>query len=92
VIRRPWDEIFAGVDRTIKRESELDVTSLFSACLIALTSVFILLGFLALTMALITAVFPDREASLEPALVAAISTTVASVYPGATVTRIEEER
>ncbi len=42
-------------------------------------------------MKLITAVFPDRAASMDPVLVAAISTTVASIYPGARVTRIEEE-
>ncbi len=70
----------------------MDVTGLFSACLIALISVFILLGSLALIMKLITAVFPDRAASMDPVLVAAISTTVASIYPGARVTRIEEER
>ncbi len=69
----------------------MDVTGLFSACLIALISVFILLGSLALIMKLITAVFPDPAASMDPVLVAAISTTVASIYPGARVTRIEEE-
>ena len=69
----------------------MDVTSLFSACLIALISVFVLLGTLALIMKLITVVFPDHVASMDPVLVAAISTTVASIYPGARVTRIEEE-
>jgi hypothetical protein len=69
----------------------LDLTSLFSACLIALISVFVLLGALALIMKLITVVFPDRVASMAPVLVAAISTAVASIYPGARVTRIEEE-
>ncbi len=69
----------------------MDVTSLFSACLIALISVFVLLGSLALIMKLITVVFPDRVASMDPVLVAAISTAVASISPGARVTRIEEE-
>ena len=69
----------------------MDVTSLFSACLIALISVFVLLGTLALIMNLITVVFPDRLASMDSVLVAAISTAVASMYPGARVTRIEEE-
>ena len=69
----------------------MDVTSLFSACLIALISVFVLLGALALIMKLITVVFPDHVASMDPVLVAAISTAVASMYPGARVTRIEEE-
>ena len=69
----------------------MDVTSLFSACLIALISVFVLLGSLALIMKLITVVFPDRVPSMDPVLIAAISTAVASIYPGARVTRIEEE-
>ena len=43
-------------------------------------------------MKAITVVFPDRVASMDPVLVAAISTAVASIYPGARVTRIEEER
>ena len=43
-------------------------------------------------MKLITVVFPDRLTSMDPVLVAAISTAVASIYPGARVTRIEEER
>ena len=57
----------------------------------ALVSVFILLGSLALIMELITVVFQARERGMDPAVVAAISTTVASVYPGARVTRIEEK-
>jgi len=67
------------------------MTSLFSACLIALVSVFTLLGALAVIMELITVLFPAREQKIDPVLVAAITTTVASVYPGAGVTRIEEE-
>ena len=91
VVCQPHDEICGRADRTARREPDLDVTSLSSACLIALFSVFVLLGSLALIMELITAVFPDRESSIDPVLVAAISTAVASVYPGARVTRIEEE-
>ena len=91
VVRQPHDEICGRADQTARREPDLDVTSLFSACLIALISVFVLLGTLALMMELITAVFPDRKASMDPVLVAAISTAVTSVYPGARVTRIEEE-
>lgn len=69
----------------------MEVASLVSACLIALVAVFALLGFLALTIESITAVFPERRAAIEPALAAAISTTVASIYPGARVSRIEED-
>ena len=69
----------------------MEVTSLFAACLIALIAVFSLLGFLALTMWLITAVFPVRERRIDPVIVAAISNAVAAAYSGAAVTRIEEE-
>ena len=70
----------------------MEVTSLVSACLIALVSVFILLTFLAATMDLITRLFPVAEQQTDPALIAAISTAVASVYRGARVVRIEEEK
>lgn len=69
----------------------MEVTSLFSACLIALFAVFCLLGLLALSMWLITAVFPVRDRRIDPVIVAAISSVVAAAYQGATVTRIEEE-
>jgi len=69
----------------------LEATNLFSACLTALISVFALLGSLALIFELITVLFPARRLRIEPVLVAAISTAVASVYPGAKLTRIEEE-
>jgi len=69
----------------------LEATDLFSACLVALVSVFTLLGSLAVIFELITILFPARKRRIEPVLIAAISTTVASVYPGARVTRIEEE-
>ncbi len=70
----------------------MDPTSLFSICTIALMAVFGLLTFLAITMHLITVVFPARDEFPDSALVAVISATVAAVIPGATVTNIEEER
>jgi hypothetical protein len=42
-------------------------------------------------MQLITVLFPERKAAVDPTVVAAISSTVATLYPGARVTRIEEE-
>ena len=65
--------------------------NLIAVCGIAFGAVFVLLAFLALVMQLITIVFPERKAAIEPTVVAAISSTVASLYPGARVTRIEEE-
>jgi hypothetical protein len=94
-----WDPAVAP----ISAHSALTITSpppiegefildLISACLIALISVFTLLTLLAVIMDLITRVFPAREGQVDPVIVAAISSTVASVIPGARVVRIEEER
>ena len=69
----------------------MDVMNLFAICGIAFGAVFVLLSFLALTMQLITVMFPERKAAVDPTVVAAISSTVATLYPGARVTRIEEE-
>jgi hypothetical protein len=77
--------------RRHRHEGEFDL-DLVSACLIALFSVFTLLTFLALIMDLITRLFPARDGQVDPAIVAAISTTVASLLPGARVVRIEEEK
>jgi len=65
--------------------------SLGAICGLAFVSVFVLLAFLAVVMQLITALFPERAVEVDAAIVAATSTAVASVYPGARVTRIEEE-
>lgn len=70
----------------------MDVTVLVSACLIALAAVFSLLGLLASIMWLITTLFPVRETAADSVVVAAISTAVASIWPGARVIRIEEEK
>jgi hypothetical protein len=69
----------------------LNGAGLLSACLIAMIAVFALLGLLAVIMRLITVAFPVREGRIDAAVIAAITTAVASVYPGAKVTRIEEE-
>jgi len=84
--------VFRLLSTAVEQEFGLEVTSLVSACLIALVSVFILLTFLAATMDLITRLFPVAEQQTDPALIAAISTAVASVYRGARVVRIEEEK
>lgn len=65
--------------------------SLLTICGIAFVSVFVLLSFLALAMYAITVFFPQPRAVADAAVVAAISSTVAQVLPGARVTRIEEE-
>ena len=69
----------------------MEVTNLFAVCGLAFGAVFVLLAFLALAMHLITLFFPERRSPTDPTVVAAISSTVATLYPGARVTRIEEE-
>ena len=66
-------------------------TNLLTVCGIAFGAVFVLLAFLAVVMQLITVVFPARKATLMEPIAAAISVTAASLYPGARVTKIEEE-
>lgn len=66
--------------------------SLLLVCGVALAAVFVLLTALAAVMQLMTALLPVRTATAaDAAVVAAISTVVAHRYPGARVTRIEEE-
>jgi hypothetical protein len=60
-------------------------------CSVAFAAVFTLLTVLAIVMHLVTIAFPERRTTLDPAVSAAISTTVATLFPGARVTRIEEE-
>jgi hypothetical protein len=54
-------------------------------------AVFVLLAGLALTIELITRVFPERLRGIDPTVAATISTAVAAAIPGAVVTRIEEK-
>jgi len=68
---------------------------LLYVCLSSLLAVFVLLAVLAAIMRLLIAVFPETLAKLaksDAALLAAITTAVASVYPGMRVTRVEEEK
>jgi len=60
-------------------------------CAVAFTGVFTLLAALAVVMHLITVLFPERRAAVDPVVTAVVSTTVATLFPGARVTRIEEE-
>jgi hypothetical protein len=70
----------------------MDVTGLLAACLTAMAAVFLLLGFLAVVMDVTTRLFPVREQTIDPYLVAAVANAVTTVVPGARVTRIEEEK
>jgi hypothetical protein len=65
--------------------------NLLTACGIAFLAVFLLLSLLAGMMQLITRFFPERQSSIEPSLVAAITSAAAYHFPGARVTKIEEK-
>jgi len=65
--------------------------NLLTACGIAFLAVFLLLSLLAGLMQLITLIFPERKSSVDPGLVAAITSSVAFAIPGARVTKIEEK-
>lgn len=60
-------------------------------CVASFVTVFTLLTFLALAMRVITLIFPQRASAADAVTVAAISAAVNATYPGARLTRIEEE-
>ncbi|MGD2217865.1 MAG: hypothetical protein PVJ64_14000 [Gemmatimonadales bacterium] len=70
----------------------MDSYQLLFVCLSALLAVFVLLTILAVTMRLLVAVFPEKLAKSDAALLAAVTTAVARIYPGMKVTRVEEEK
>lgn len=65
---------------------------LLMICVVAFAAVFVLLSFLAVLMRVIVSVFPERKASGDAALVAAIHSSYQALYPGTSVSRIEELR
>lgn len=73
----------------------MDSNQLLFVCLSSLLAVFLLLTFLAIVMRILVGVFPEtleKLAKSDAALLAAISTTITSRYPGLRVTRVEEEK
>jgi hypothetical protein len=69
----------------------LETPSLVAACGIVFAAVFLVLGFLAVLIQLISLAFPAHRNRTDAALVAAIAGSVASLAPGARVTTIAEE-
>ena len=69
----------------------MEPANLMLVCLIAFGVVFAVLAVLAAAMHAITILFPERAARVDDTIVAAISSAVATLVPGARVTRIEEE-
>ena len=67
----------------------MDSASLLSICGSSFLWVFILLTVLAVIMKLITVIFPQKKEVTDAAVLAAISTTMTSRYPGTKITKIE---
>jgi hypothetical protein len=61
-------------------------------CVAAFLAVFVLLTLLALAMRGLIAVFPEKIGKADPAMLAAVTSVVAAVFPGFKITRVEEER
>ena len=68
----------------------MDSPNLFLVSTIGYLTAFGVLGVLALTMRLITLLFPSREDAGDAAVVAAVNATYQALFPGASVTKIEE--
>jgi hypothetical protein len=69
----------------------MDEISLLRICAAAFFAVFVVLSALALLIRLIVVAFPMSDRSDDAPVVAAIGATLATMYPGARVTRIEEK-
>lgn len=68
-------------------------TNLFIICTAAFVAVFVLLSIMAAAMRLLIMVYPaEIRAANDPALIAAITTTMDVAHPGTTVTKIKEVR
>jgi len=62
-------------------------------CVTAFAAVFLLLTLVALLMRVINLLFPARRsAEADTAAVAAVATVFAALYPGARITKIEEQK
>ena len=70
----------------------MESTNLVTICISAFLAVFVLLLILAAVMRLVLVVFPHRNGGADAAVVAAISLTMNTIYPGSQITKIEEIR
>ncbi len=70
----------------------METPNLLMVCVSAFSAVFVLLALLAAAMRGLMAVFPEATAKADPAMLAAVSAAAAAAFPGAKITRIEEER
>ena len=60
-------------------------------CTVAFIAVFLLLSLLAAVMRLLIAVYPEKAAGIDGAVLAAVSSAASAAFPGMKVTKIEEK-
>ena len=68
----------------------MESMDLLLVCISSFIGVFVLLSVLALVMKIIIAIFPEKAATVDAAVVAALAATIGTVYPGTKITNIEE--
>ena len=91
--RVPYSPAGTSLDGKSPGFANVEEHSLPAVCFTAMAAVFVLLAFLAVIIRLISVVFPEKlTARPDSTMLAAVATTVASVYPGWQVTRIAEEQ
>ena len=70
----------------------METTELYMICGIAFLIVFIILALLALLMRIIMLIFPQKVEAFDSAMIAAVATTVQTVFPGTKITKFEENK
>ena len=70
----------------------MEPTDMYQICAIAFLTVFVILAALALIMRFIILIFPEKAVESDAAVLAALSTTVQTVFPGTKITKIEEKK
>jgi len=68
----------------------MPASDLLHICTAAFIWVFTILIVLAVIMRLIILIFPEKKASTDTAVIAALSATVQAAFPGTTIKKIEE--
>jgi hypothetical protein len=68
----------------------MESPALINVCISSFLSVFVLLAFLAGVMRVIMLLFPQKEIKSDGAVVAAIASTISTIYPGTKITNIKE--
>lgn len=69
----------------------MESTDLVLICGVSFLMVFLILILLALVMRLIIVLFPEKKVETDAAIVAALTATMQSVFPGTNITKIEEK-